>query len=113
METMTRSEAEAHLRRKVLFDKSFRNWLLANPREALEKEFNQSLPPDIEIEVHEESPSKIHIVIPTVEHHELDESGNLRRRQIEFAPGAARATSASGCTLIGCSCSTPPPTYSC
>ncbi len=45
-------------------DESFKQELLANPRATIEKALGVSLPKDIEIYVHEQTPTKVHLVLP-------------------------------------------------
>jgi len=45
-------------------DANFRQQLLANGRDTIEKELGIKLPPDIEIQVIEETPSRLCLVLP-------------------------------------------------
>ena len=45
-------------------DRDFRERLLANPRETIEREFGVTLPVDHEIHVHEETRTETHVVLP-------------------------------------------------
>ena len=45
-------------------DKAFKQELLDNPRAAIEKALGVSLPEGIEIYVHEQTPTTVHLVLP-------------------------------------------------
>lgn len=111
--SLGREEAEMHIKRKAMWSKEFRKLLILDPKGTIEDEFGQTLPGNVKIIIHEESPTEIHIVIPSMDHHELDESGNIRVRDLESMQGAAARTSSQICTIGGCTCSQPPPTYRC
>jgi len=49
---------------RVMKDPEFRRSLVANPQETLEKEFQLKLPAGVTIQVHEESDTVRHMVIP-------------------------------------------------
>ena len=60
----------ARLAARALEDENFRRELLANPREVVERECrlllggDVRLPHDLRVEVHQESPGVMHLVIP-------------------------------------------------
>lgn len=60
----------ARLAARALEDEDFRRELLANPREVVERECrlllggDVGLPGDLRVEVHQESPRVMHLVIP-------------------------------------------------
>jgi hypothetical protein len=62
--TATREEKLAPLVAKAWQDEVYRKELIANPKGVLQKEFGVELPEGLEIEVLEESPKKLFIVIP-------------------------------------------------
>jgi hypothetical protein len=45
-------------------DKAFKQELLSNPRATIEKTLGVSLPEDIEIYVHEQTSTTVHLVLP-------------------------------------------------
>ena len=57
-------DAESLLVARAGEDSAFRERLLANPRETIEKELGAALPEDHEIRVHEESSATTHLVLP-------------------------------------------------
>jgi hypothetical protein len=60
-----RTVLERELIEKALKDENFHKALLANPKSALESEFGVALPNGLQIEVHQETPNLLHVVLPT------------------------------------------------
>jgi hypothetical protein len=56
---------ERELIEKALKDANFHKALLTNPKSTLESEFGVTLPDGLQIEVHQEQPNHLHIVLPT------------------------------------------------
>lgn len=48
----------------AMHDQAFRQELVSNPKETLERELGISFPEGVEIEVHEDTPTIIHLVLP-------------------------------------------------
>ena len=48
----------------AMHDRVFREELLRNPKETLERELGISFPQEVEIEMHEDTPTTIHLVLP-------------------------------------------------
>ncbi|HXZ03320.1 MAG TPA: NHLP leader peptide family RiPP precursor [Ktedonobacteraceae bacterium] len=48
----------------AMHDRAFREELLSNPKEALERELGISFPQEVDVEVHEDTPTTIHLVLP-------------------------------------------------
>jgi hypothetical protein len=61
-----RNVAEQNLRDMASKDASFRSELIKNPTGALEKLFGGKLPEGVNVHVHEETPSEVHIVLPAI-----------------------------------------------
>ena len=68
----------------AMHDRVFREELMSNPKEALERELGISFPEEVKIEMHEDTPTTIHLVLPLkpktgslmeVSFAELEESG--------------------------------------
>jgi Nitrile hydratase, alpha chain len=74
---------------KATKDQAFRKRLLADPKAAIQQEFGVSLPADVKLQVHENSPSVVNLVIPgaeqlqrTLSAEELEQvSGGVMRRK--------------------------------
>lgn len=49
---------------RAMKDEAFRQQLLSNPRKAIESEPGVSLPANLMIQVHEDTPTTIHLVLP-------------------------------------------------
>lgn len=79
----TRKEVEEQLALKSLKDANFRAELKANPKAVISKEFNTMVPDEIDIEVLEETPTKIYLVIPPVPSVEEE----LSEEQLEAVAG--------------------------
>jgi hypothetical protein len=67
MEMLSRAEAETRVQERAAADPAFRAELKANPRAALESELGVRIPEQINVQVHEESLSEIHLVLPVGE----------------------------------------------
>ena len=61
----TRQEFEAEVIKKTWEDDKFRQELLANPKATLAKFFDIAFPENVSLAIHEESPTRMHLVLPT------------------------------------------------
>lgn len=61
---LNRTRIERELIARAFKQKDFRQKLVDNPKSVLSKELGVSIPKEIEILVHEETPKNIHLVIP-------------------------------------------------
>lgn len=59
-----RTELQQKILEKAMKDEAFKKELMANPKEALKKEFNIEVPQDIDIKVLEETQKQVYVVIP-------------------------------------------------
>ena len=48
----------------AMHDQAFRDELMSNPKETLERELGITFPPEVEIEMHQDTPTTIHLVLP-------------------------------------------------
>ena len=48
----------------AMHDQAFRQELMLNPKETLERELGITFPPEVEIEMHEDTLTTIHLVLP-------------------------------------------------
>ena len=60
----TVEEFSAYVRNKAVEDQEFRSRLLADPKAVMEEELDVSIPDSFSVEVHEESATTAHLVIP-------------------------------------------------
>lgn len=67
----TRAEVDALVRDKLAADPEFRARLLAEPRAALSQLVGMDIPDAVSVEVHEESLTAIHLVLPPAVGQEL------------------------------------------
>jgi hypothetical protein len=74
--------AMSDLHRRVASDPQLRSRLAADPRATLREELGIDLPPEIEIQVIEETADKMVLVLPP-----LPESGELSDEELEAAAG--------------------------
>ena len=63
-ETRTMSELREHLVEKAAVDEAFRARLLSDPKAVIEESPGLTVPPGFTVEVHEDSPSVSHLVLP-------------------------------------------------
>lgn len=69
----TRAEVDALVRDRLAADPEFRAALLADPRGALSGLVGMDIPDAVTVEVHEESLTAIHLVVPPVASQELSD----------------------------------------
>ena len=79
-EQMSRQDIEGHLVTKATNDPAFRAALLANPRAALDEEIGLSVPADFQLQVIEESPNSLCLVLPPAQ-------GELSNMELESVAG--------------------------
>jgi nitrile hydratase alpha subunit len=48
----------------AMHNQAFREELVRNPKETLERELGITFPPEVEIEMHQDTPKIIHLVLP-------------------------------------------------
>ncbi len=65
-------EMRAYIINKAKDDETFRSQLLADPKEALKQEFDITLPSSFNLQVHEDSATSAHIVLPPTQNLNLD-----------------------------------------
>ncbi|MFM9049838.1 MAG: NHLP leader peptide family RiPP precursor [Actinomycetota bacterium] len=87
----TRSEVEAMLAERIAADPAFRDALLADPRGIVAETVGFDIPDNVQIVLHEESLTQIHLTIPAAE--------DLSDADLELVAGGGNAWS-EGC----CSC---------
>ena len=63
----TRSEVEAIIAERIAADPAFRDTLLADPRAVLSEIIGLNIPDNVQIDLHEESLTQIHLTIPSSE----------------------------------------------
>ena len=85
----TRSEVEAIIAERIAADPGFRDTLLADPRAVLSEVIGFDIPDTVQVELHEESLTQIHLTIPASE--------NLSDADLELVAGA-------GWGMNGCKC---------
>jgi hypothetical protein len=64
MAVPTRSEVEAIIAERIAADPAFRDTLLADPRALLSEIVGLDIPHTVQIDLHEESLTQIHLTIP-------------------------------------------------
>ena len=67
MAVPTRSEVEAIIAERIAADPGFRNTLLADPRAVLSEIIGFDIPESVQVVLHEESLTQIHLTIPASE----------------------------------------------
>ena len=67
MAVPTRSEVEAMLAERIAADPTFRDTLLANPHAVLSEVIGFDIPGSVQVVLHEESLTQIHLTIPAAE----------------------------------------------
>jgi len=85
--SIDRSNVDQAIAERVEADPDFRATLVADPRAALEDLTGISIPANVRISVHEESPSDIHLVIPA--------GGSLSETDLELIAGGTGSWSSN------------------
>ena len=67
MAVPTRSQVEAMIAERIAADPAFRDTLLANPHAVLSEVIGFDIPDSVQVVLHEESLTQIHLTIPAVE----------------------------------------------
>ena len=67
MSVPTRSQVEATIAERIAADPAFRDTLLADPRAVLSEVIGFDIPERVQVVVHEESLTQIHLTIPSSE----------------------------------------------
>jgi hypothetical protein len=84
----TRSEVEAIIAERIAADPAFRDTLLADPRTVLSEMVSFDIPKGVQVVLHEESLTQIHLTIPSSE--------QLSEADLELVTGGMRWSDASG-----------------
>jgi hypothetical protein len=83
---------------KAMEDEAFKQELFSNPKAAITKELNVELPDEVEIEVVQQTPQKLYLVMPlNVEQQEILKD-ELSEEQLEAVAGGA--TPAVAATVV-------------
>jgi hypothetical protein len=80
MAVPTRSEVEAIIAERIAADPAFRDTLLADPRGVLSEVVGFNIPDTVQVILHEEALTQIHLTIPS--------SGSLTESDLELVAGA-------------------------
>ncbi len=70
---------------RAMKDEAFRQQLLSNPKETLERELGITLPQGVNVQVHEDTPTSIHLVLPAKPR--TNEPQELSDAELEQAAG--------------------------
>jgi hypothetical protein len=89
MAVPTRSEVEALIAERIAADPGFRDSLLADPRAVLSGLVGFDIPDSVQVVLHEESLTQIHLTVPASE--------NLSDADLELVAGAGE-WGLNGCT---------------
>jgi hypothetical protein len=89
MAVPTRSEVEAMIAERIAADPGFRDSLLADPRAVLSGLVGFDIPDSVQVVLHEESLTQIHLTVPASE--------NLSDADLELVAGAGE-WGLNGCT---------------
>ena len=87
--SLSRQEFEKEVLSRAQGDAAFRQQLLADPRAALKAAFGVELPPDVGVQVLEETPTRFYIVLPV----QTSELSDEQLAQVSGGVGSAAAGS--------------------
>jgi hypothetical protein len=98
-EASSREQMERRLLQRSLEDDAFRQWLLEDPKAAVEQELGTQLPEDVRVVAVEETAETIYLVLP-FRSTEGQEAGELSDRELEAVAGGWDAQTAGyTCTV--------------
>jgi len=80
------TEMETRLIKKAMEDEAFKCELISNPKTAIEKELGQKWPEAVDIEVLEQTPNKIYLLLP-LDRNAIAPQGELSEEQLEAVAG--------------------------
>ncbi|MFM7599306.1 MAG: NHLP leader peptide family RiPP precursor [Actinomycetota bacterium] len=89
MDVPTRSEVEAMIAERIAADPGFRDTLLANPRAVLSEVVGFNIPDTVQIVLHEESLTQIHLTLPAAD--------ALTDTDLELVDGGSGHSAMTGC----------------
>ncbi len=82
-------DMESMLINKALEDEVFKRQLMSNPKATIEKEMGEKLPEGLEIEVLEQQPEKLYLVLPLNIKLEESSSDDLSDEELEAVAGGS------------------------
>jgi hypothetical protein len=80
-----RAEIERRLIQRSLEDESFRQWLLTDPKGALDEELGTRLPEEVQVRTVEETTDTFYLVLPNAS--PIGEGGELSDQELEAVAG--------------------------
>lgn len=94
MAVPSRKQVDEMIARALADDPAFRDQLLADPKATLSALVGMPLPDAVSVEVHEESLTSIHIVVPAA-----SGSGELSEDDLELVAGGGACWDNCGCSI--------------
>jgi hypothetical protein len=79
---------------RAMKDEAFRERLLSSPKETLERELGIMVPTGVTIQVHQDTPSMLHLVLPTKQ--SSGEMQELSDAELEQVAGGSQVTGDCG-----------------
>lgn len=101
-EGTSRQELEQHVTGLAARDPQFRQELVSNPRETMERAFGIAVPKTIDFRVVEETPSHLYLVLPPAPVQPGQELGEAELESV--AGGWSAKTECGSCPASQCSC---------
>lgn len=89
------SEMETRIISKAMEDKAFKHELMSNPKAVIARESGQEWPDNVDIEVLEQTPAKLYLVLPLNLEALASAGGELSEQQLEAVAGGATPTVAA------------------
>lgn len=80
-------DLEAKLIEKAMADEAFKRELMSNPKAAIAKQLGQEVPAEIEIEVLEQTPTKLYLVLPMSQSAVGSSNQEMSEEQLEAVAG--------------------------
>ena len=96
MTATSRAEFDQLIRNRLATDSSFADTLTANPRAAISELVGSELPAGLVIDVHRDSLSHLHIVIPV-----MNATGELAEDDLDLVAGGVTSANAPFAWLFG------------
>ncbi len=80
---------------KAMKEETFRQELLSNPKEAIERALGISIPQGVTIMVYEDTPTTLHLVLPA----KVQTATELSDVELEQVTGGVKVSTAGQCTF--------------
>lgn len=101
MVTSDRAAMEAQLIKKAMKDSAFRQSLISNPRAAIEQSYGITLPPNVQINIYQDTNDVYNMVLPAMDSTSGSASLSGAMMSADCSGWSSAASCAAECTQCG------------